>query len=167
MNWADITIICIILLSAVLSLFRGFVREVLSLVAWVVAFWAAMAFWGQVAVMLAPYIAIEFPRMVLSFLAILVGVLLVFGIINFIVGRLMASTGLSGPDRMLGALFGMLRGAAIVTVLVVLAGLTPLPGDPSWAQSRMLVGFQSAALLAIGQLPPEFGKHFSYSKRGT
>lgn len=167
MNWADITIICIILLSAVLSLFRGFVREVLSLVAWIVAFWAAMAFWGQVAVMLAPYIAIEFPRMVLSFLAILVGVLLVFGIINFIVGRLMASTGLSGPDRMLGALFGMLRGAAIVTVLVVLAGLTPLPGDPSWAQSRMLVGFQSAALLAIGQLPPEFGKHFSYSKRGT
>ena len=167
MNWADITIICIILLSAVLSLFRGFVREVLSLVAWVVAFWAAMAFWGQVAVMLAPYIAIEFPRMVLSFLAILVGVLLVFGIINFIVGRLMASTGLSGPDRMLGALFGMLRGAAIVTVLVVLAGLTPLPGDPSWAQSRMLVGFQSAALLAIGQLPPEFGKHVSYSKRGT
>ena len=167
MNWADITIICIILLSAVLSLFRGFVREVLSLVAWVVAFWAAMAFWGQVAVMLAPYIAIEFPRMVLSFLAILVGVLLVFGIINFIVGRLMASTGLSGPDRMLGALFGMLRGAAIVTVLVVLAGLTPLPGDPSWAQSRMLVGFQSAALLAIGQVPPEFGKHFSYSKRGT
>ena len=167
MNWADITIICIILLSAVLSLFRGFVREVLSLVAWIVAFWAAMVFWGQVAVMLAPYIAIEFPRMVLSFLAILVGVLLVFGIINFIVGRLMASTGLSGPDRMLGALFGMLRGAAIVTVLVVLAGLTPLPGDPSWAQSRMLVGFQSAALLAIGQLPPEFGKHFSYSKRGT
>ena len=167
MNWADITIICIILLSAVLSLFRGFVREVLSLVAWIVAFWAAMAFWGQVAVMLAPYIAIEFPRMVLSFLAILVGVLLVFGIINFIVGRLMASTGLSGPDRMLGALFGMLRGAAIVTVLVVLAGLTPLPGDPAWAQSRMLVGFQSAALLAIGQLPPEFGKHFSYSKRGT
>ena len=167
MNWADITIICIILLSAVLSLFRGFVREVLSLVAWIVAFWAAMAFWGQVAVMLAPYIAIEFPRMVLSFLAILVGVLLVFGIINFIVGRLMASTGLSGPDRLLGALFGMLRGAAIVTVLVVLAGLTPLPGDPSWAQSRMLVGFQSAAVLAIGQLPPEFGKHFSYSKRGT
>jgi membrane protein required for colicin V production len=167
MNWADITIICIILLSAVLSLFRGFVREVLSLVAWIVAFWAAMAFWGQVAVMLAPYIAIEFPRMVLSFLAILVGVLLVFGIINFIVGRLMASTGLSGPDRLLGALFGMLRGAAIVTVLVVLAGLTPLPGDPSWAQSRMLVGFQSAAMLAIGQLPPEFGKHFSYSQRGT
>ncbi len=167
MNWADITIICIILLSAVLSLFRGFVREVLSLVAWIVAFWAAMAFWGQVAVMLAPYIAIEFPRMVLSFLAILVGVLLVFGIINFIVGRLMASTGLSGPDRLLGALFGMLRGAAIVTVLVVLAGLTPLPGDPSWAQSRMLVGFQSAAVLAIGQLPPEFGKHFSYSRRGT
>jgi membrane protein required for colicin V production len=167
MNWADITIICIIVLSAVLSLFRGFVREVLSLVAWVVAFWAAMAFWGQFAAMLAPYIAIEFARMVLAFLGVLIGVLLVFGIINFIVGKLLASTGLSGPDRLLGALFGVLRGAAIVTVLVVLAGLTPLPGDPSWSQSSMLVGFQSAAQLAIGRLPPEFAKHFSYSKRGT
>ncbi len=167
MNWADITIISIIALSAVLSLFRGFVREVLSLLAWVVAFWAAMAFWGHFAALLAPYLALEFARMVLAFLGVLIGVLLVFGIINFIVGRLLDSTGLSGPDRLLGALFGVLRGAAIVTVLVVLAGLTPLPGDPSWSQSSMLVGFQSAAQLAIAQLPPEFGKHFSYSKRGT
>lgn len=166
MNWADITIISIILLSAVLSLFRGFVREVLSLVAWVVAFWTAMAFWGRFAAVLEPYIAIEFARMVLAFLGVLIGVLLVFGIINFIVGKLLASTGLSGPDRLLGALFGVLRGGAIVTVLVVLAGLTPLPGEPSWSQSSMLGGFQSAAKLAIGRLPPEFGKHFSYSKRG-
>ena len=62
MNWADITIISIIVLSAVLSLFRGFVREVLSLIAWVVAFWAAMAFWHRVSVMMEPYLAIEFAR---------------------------------------------------------------------------------------------------------
>ena len=166
MNWADITIICIIALSAVVSLFRGFVREVLSLMAWVVAFWAAMAFWGKFATFLEPYIAIPFARMVLAFLGVLVAVLLVFGIINFIVGRLLAKTGLSGPDRLLGALFGILRGAAIVTVLVVLAGLTPLPGNPSWRQSTMLVTFQSAAQLAIAQLPPDLGSHFSYAKGG-
>ncbi len=167
MNWADITIICIVLLSALLSLFRGFVREVLSLVAWVVAFWAAMAFWARFAAALEPYIAVEFARMVLAFLGVLIGVLLVFGIINFIVGKLLASTGLSGPDRLLGALFGVLRGAAIVTVLVVLAGLTPLPAEPSWSQSSMLGGFQYAAEFAIGRLPPDLAKHFSYSKRGT
>ena len=166
MNWADITIICIIALSAVISLFRGFIREVLSLVAWVVAFWAAMAFWAKFAAFLEPYITIPFARMVLAFLAVLIAVLLVFGVINFIVGRLLDKTGLSGPDRLLGALFGLLRGAAIVTVLVLLAGLTPLPGNPFWTQSRMLVSFQAAAQLAIAQLPPDLGKHFSYAKGG-
>ena len=167
MNWADITIICIIALSTVLSLFRGFVREVLSLAAWVVAFWAAMAFWHEVAALLAPYIALEFARMVLGYLAVLVGVLVVFGIVNFIVGRLLDSTGLTGPDRLLGAVFGVLRGAAIVTVLVVLAGLTPLPGESFWTESTMLAGFQSAAQLAIGQLPPDLGHYFSYARRGS
>ena len=166
MNWADITIICIIALSAIVSLFRGFVREVLSLLAWVVAFWTAMAFWGKFATFLEPYIAIPFARMVLAFLGVLVAVLLVFGIINYIVGRLLDKTGLSGPDRLLGALFGMLRGAAIVTVLVVLAGLTPLPANPFWRQSTLLVTFQSAAQLAIARLPAEFGKHFSYAQGG-
>ncbi len=166
MNWADITIICIIALSAIVSLFRGFVREVLSLVAWVVAFWAAMAFWGSFAAYLEPYIAIPFARMVLAFLGVLVTVLLVFGVINFIVGRLLAKTGLSGPDRLLGALFGLLRGVAIVTVLVVLAGLTPLPANSFWMQSRMLVAFQPAAQLAIAQLPPDLAARFSYPKSG-
>ena len=54
--------------------------------------------------------------LVLGYLAVLVGVLVVFGIVNFIVGRLLDSTGLTGPDRLLGAVFGVLRGAAIVTV---------------------------------------------------
>ncbi len=167
MNWADITIICIIALSTVLSLFRGFVREVLSLAAWVVAFWSAMAFWPHFAQLLAPYVAIDFARTVLAFLGVLIAVLVVFGIINFIVGKLLASTGLTGPDRLLGAVFGLLRGAAIVTVLVALAGLTPLPGELFWTQSSMLAGFQSAARLAIGQLPPELGSHFSYARRGS
>ena len=167
MNWADITIICIIAFSAIISLFRGFVREVLSLVAWIVAFWAAMAFWGTFASFLEPYIAIPFARMVLAFLGVLVAVLLIFGVTNFIVGRLLAKTGLSGPDRLLGALFGLLRGAAIVTVLVVLAGLTPLPANPFWSQSSMLVAFQPAAQLAIAQLPPDLGSRFSYPKGGT
>lgn len=166
MNWADITIICIIAFSAIISLFRGFVREVLSLVAWVVAFWAAMAFWGKFATFLEPYIAIPFARTVLAFLAVLVGVLLIFGVINFIVGRLLAKTGLSGPDRLLGALFGILRGAAIVIVLVVLAGLTPLPASAFWTQSSMLVAFQPAAQLAIAQLPPDLANRFSYAKGG-
>ena len=54
-----------------------------------------------------------------------------------------------------------------VTVLVVLAGLTPLPGESFWTQSGMLAGFQSAAQLAIGRMPPDLGSHFSYARRGS
>ena len=162
MNWADITIIGIILLSALISLFRGLIREVLSLVAWVAAFWAAMQFSPHFAAFLEPYISVSGARTVLAFLGILIGTLLVFGVINFVIGRLIEKTGLSGPDRLLGAMFGLLRGAAIVSILVFLSGLTPLPQTPSWKSSLMLSGFQTVALMAVAQLPFELAKHFSY-----
>lgn len=163
MNWADITIICIILLSALISLFRGFIREILSLLAWVGAFWAATLFAHPVAAALEPYIAMPAVRTVLAFVGILILTLLLCGIVNFLVGRLLARTGLTGPDRLFGAVFGLLRGAAIVAILVFLAGLTPLPGMSWWHESRMLGSFEAAALIAVAWLPPELGRHFSYA----
>lgn len=162
MNWADTTIIVIILLSAVISLFRGFVREVLSLVAWVAAFWAATMFTPVAAGALTPYVAVAGARTVIGFVGILVGTLLVFGIINFLVGKLIDSTGLSGPDRLLGAVFGLARGAAIIVVLVFLAGLTPVPRSDWWRQAQMIPPFQTLAMIAVNWLPPDLRTHFSY-----
>ena len=162
MNWADITIISIILVSAVISLFRGFVREVLSLLAWVAAFWAAASFARTIATWLEPYISVPAARLVLAFIGVLVATLLAAGLINHLVGRLIAKTGLSGTDRMLGALFGVARGAAIVAIGVFVAGLTQFPGASWWQQSRTLGPFESVALVAVGWLPPDIAKHFSY-----
>ena len=162
MNWADYTIIGIIALSALISLFRGFIREVLSLLAWVGAFWAAAAFTHIVAAHLAPYIAVAGARTVIAFVGILIVTLLIFGIINYVVGKLLATTGLTGPDRLLGAVFGLLRGAAIVAIMVFLAGLTPLPTSDWWHAARTIAPFQTAAGMAVQWLPPEFSKHFSY-----
>ena len=162
MNWADITILVIILLSALISLFRGFVREILSLMAWVGAFWIASAFAHRVASVLEPYIAVAGARAVIAFVGLLIVTLLAFGIINFIVGKLLATTGLTGPDRLLGAVFGLLRGAAIVAILVFLAGLTPIPTSQWWHQARMIAPFETLASMAVTWLPPEFGKHFAY-----
>lgn len=162
MNWVDIAIVAIVLISALISLFRGFVREILSLVAWVVALWAAAHFARPAASLLEPYTSIETVRLVLGFIAVLVLALLVTGLANFLIGRLLAKTGLTGPDRVLGVGFGVLRGVAIVAAVVFCAGLTALPGAPAWQQARLIPPFETLALLAVGSLPPDVGRHFSY-----
>ncbi|MBI2800530.1 MAG: CvpA family protein [Gammaproteobacteria bacterium] len=162
MNWIDIFILSVLGISAVLSLFRGLVREVLSLVAWVVAGWVAFKFAGPVSAHFAGAVSLPSVRMAVAFGLLLLGVLLVFGVFNFLLGKLIDSTGLSGTDRLLGMFFGLARGIAIVTVLVALAGLTPVPRDPWWKESRLLDHFEQLARYAVHWLPPEFAKHFSY-----
>ena len=162
MNWADIIIISIMLVSTVISLFRGFVREILSLVAWIVSFWAAATFAPQVATLLESYLSIPTARTVLAFIGVLVVALLLSGLVNTMIGRLIEKTGLSGTDRMLGGIFGLLRGVAIVAVVVLIAGLTQIPGAPWWQQSQVIAPFETAALQIVDTMPPDLSKHFSY-----
>ncbi len=162
LSWVDIFVLIVLGISALLSLFRGLVREVLSLVGWIVAGWCAFKFSGPVGELFGNAITMPSMRTAVAFVGILIGVLLVFGILNFLLGKLIDSTGLGATDRMLGMVFGAVRGAAIVTVLVMFAGLTPLPKDPWWRQSMFLPHFEALAKLAIDWLPPEFRKHFDY-----
>lgn len=162
MNWADILILLVVVVSIVISLVRGFVREVLSLVAWVAAFWVAAAFAAPVSVLLEPYIDIATLRMVIAFIAAMIVTLIAAGLVNLVIAKLISHTGLSGTDRMLGALFGAARGAAIVGIAVLLAGLTPLPAQPWWAQSRAIAPFENAAIYVLRWLPPDLAKNFSF-----
>lgn len=162
MHWADIFILAVVGISALLSLFRGLVREVLSLLAWVVAGWVAFRFAGPASAQLAGLVSVPSVRMALAFIALLIASLLLFGVLNFLIGKLIETTGLGATDRLLGVIFGVARGIAIVTVLVMLAGLTPVPRDPWWHQSQFLPRFEQLAKLAAAWLPPEFGKHFEY-----
>jgi membrane protein required for colicin V production len=165
LQWIDIVILVVVGISALLGLFRGLVREVISLVGWVVSGWLAFKFAGPVAQHLANVVSLPSARMALAFIGLLLSSLLVFGIIGFLVGKLVDSTGLTGTDRMLGVIFGFARGVAVVTVLVILAGLTPVPRDPWWHQSRFVGHLEQLAKIAIKWLPPNFAKHFSYESQ--
>lgn len=160
MNWVDIAILAIVGASVFIGIIRGLVREVLSIVAWVIAFWAAMMFSPALAGLLAPLIAVPSMRSAAAFLILLLGTLLLGAIANYLIGRLIVSTGLSGTDRMLGVLFGLARGIVIVGVIVVLAHATPLPRDPWWQQSMFLPYFDRLANVAIGWMPDAFAAHF-------
>ena len=160
MGSIDIAIIVLILLSAVISIFRGFVREVLSLVAWVAAFYISLRFSGRFTDFLKPYIEIETIRMGAAFLGIFFIVLIAFSIFNFVINKLVEGTGLSGTDRFLGVIFGIARGGAIVMALVIiLAQLTPLPDSDSWKNSFLIPHFQKAGQWVKGSLPEEYTKY--------
>lgn len=161
LHWADLAILVILALSALLSLFRGLVGEVMSLLGWVGAGWAALEFAAPLARRLE-FVSVPSLRLALAFCLVFVAVLLACALLSLFIRRLVAGTGLTGTDRMLGILFGLARGAAIVTLLVLVAGLTPLPRDPWWREPVLLPRFEALARLAIRWLPPEFRQHFDY-----
>ena len=82
--------------------------------------------------------------------------------VNFAAGKLIEKTGLSGTDRMLGVVFGALRGVVVVGILVLLAGFTAVPKDPWWDQSMLLKHFESMAVELRGFLPPTIAENINY-----
>ena len=162
MAWIDIAILALIVLSAVLSLFRGFIKEALALASWLVALWVAMMFYENFAQVLAQWIAEPSLQRIIAFTVLFVSVLLLGAILNYIAGKLVKKTGMAGTDRMLGVVFGVARGAVIVAILVLLAGLTPMPQDSWWQESHLIIYFQDFALWMRDFLPEEFSKNISY-----
>ena len=161
--WIDVVIISLVALSAILSLFRGFVKEALALITWLVALWVAMAFYEELATWLSQWIAVPSAQKVTAFGALFICVLLLGAIVNYLAGKLVDKTGLTGTDKMLGVVFGVARGAVIVSILVLLAGLTPVPQDPWWQDSQFLGYFEELAMWMRDFLPSEIANNITYA----
>ena len=162
MIWVDYVIIGILGLSALISLMRGFVREALSLAAWVLAFWVSWTFFRELAVQL-DWFTVPSVRLGAAFAILFIATLMVGALVNFLMGQLVDKTGLSGTDRLLGMFFGAARGAVLVAILVLLAGLTPFPNDPWWTQSQLIGYFQELAIWLKELLPPDIGEKFNFA----
>ena len=147
MNWVDFVIIGIIAISAIVSFFRGFLREALSLLIWIVAIWMAVMFYPAV----EPLIPQEWGlpdtvRMALAGAGILLGVLILGGIVTWALGSFLDKTGMSGTDRVVGVFFGGLRGIILVAIAIIIVGLVPAIADNSyWKQSKLVPHFQPLA----------------------
>ena len=140
----DWIIIGLVAFSALISLIRGFVKEAMSLVIWMLAFTVAVNFKQPAAELLTNMINQPSIRQLVAFGALFVGTLLLGSMVNFLLGKLVSSTGLSGTDRMLGLVFGAFRGLLIVLALVViLPSALPVDQDPWWQASALIPVFQS------------------------
>jgi membrane protein required for colicin V production len=162
MTWIDYAVLAIIGISLIVSVLRGLVRELLALVAWVTAFFAARFLALNVAPIFSKTIPDETLRVLLAFVVVFVMTLLAMTLVSVVMSSLIKGAGLGWLDRLLGAAFGLVRGAAIVVVGVLLAGLTTLPREPAWRNS--LSGAQLAALgdTAKAWLPYDLAKHIHY-----
>lgn len=162
MNWVDYSILAVIVMSVLISFLRGFTREALSLAGWVAAFWVALNFSYRLEGLLLPYIETPTPRVVVAFAIMFFSTLMVAGLVNYLTVQLIQKSGMGDTDRMIGVVFGVVRGSVVVLVLVMLAGFTPLPRDPWWQQSHLLHYFQDLALWLRDFLPMEVANKIKY-----
>lgn len=141
---ADIGIAVIIAISGLISLIRGFIKEAMSLVIWVAAFVIAMTFSEAASELLVNFIELASLRQLAAWGGLFVGTLLVGALVNFLLGKLVSSTGLGGTDRTLGLVFGVFRGLLVVLALVIaLPKAIPVEQDPWWQQSTLIPYFQN------------------------
>ena len=163
MNAADYLILAILSISTLAAMLRGLVSEVMSLAVWVLALWISATTSGTVAATYLTGIEQSAVRLGAAYIAIFLLVLVLGGMLTWVIRRIIAKTGLSSTDRLLGALFGFARGLLIVFSAVLFAGFTAIPKQPLWQESLLL-----PAVLATGRglskfLPPSVQAFLSYS----
>lgn len=143
----DFIIIGIVVFSLLVSLWRGFVQEVLSLAGWVIAFFVASKFYAPMSQLLLQFNSVylnnsEYLRNGIAAAVLFIVVLIISGIINALLSQLVNKTGLSGTDRVLGAGFGLLRGVFIVAaILFFLDTFTAFNQSELWKESKLIPHF--------------------------
>jgi membrane protein required for colicin V production len=139
MVWVDWAIIGVVVISALLSLWRGFVREAVALAGWLLAFFLARGFHDDLSPFLSDDIQPAGLKLALAWVAIFLLVLFISYLLAKLGQVLIDKAGLSTPDRLLGMAFGVLRGLAVCAVLVIVSkAFTRLPESPAWASSRLI-----------------------------
>lgn len=142
MNHADWVIVAIVGISGLISLWRGFVREALSLVIWMSALSIALFFSDTLSAYLVNLVETPSLRKVSAFIILFVATLMVGGLLSYILAALVKMTGLTGTDRLLGMVFGVARGLLLVLALLILVPpIVPINQDSWWQESMLIPQF--------------------------
>ena len=162
MTWLDYAVLGVLGVSIVWGLWRGLVREVISIAGWVIAFLASNLFAGPLAAHVPHAVPTPQLRVLLAYLGVFLATLAVCALVGLLLSRVVKAAGLGGLDRGLGALFGTARGLLVVLAAALLAGLTSMPRQPYWRHSLTGLPMAHAALLLKPWLPKTFAERLRY-----
>lgn len=159
----DFAVMAVLLISLLLGLWRGFIHEVLSLLGWPIAFVLSNIYANNI-VRLIP-LANDSLRLSVVYVLLFAVVLIAWGVLVMMLTKLLKAMGSGWPDRMLGGLFGILRGGFVVLILVWLAGMTALPDQQFWRNAQMSRIAEDVALLTKAWLPDNISQNVRYRIR--
>jgi membrane protein required for colicin V production len=162
MTWLDYAVIGVLAVSVVWGAWRGFVREVISLAGWVIAFLVANLFSEPLAKMLPDSMPRPEWHQLIAFVVIFLLALTVTTLAGVLLSKFVQKVGLGGLDRTLGGVFGLARGWLIALAFALLAGLTSLPLHPIWKESFTGPSLARSATYLKAWLPPAFADRLRY-----
>ena len=151
----DYAVIVIITLSMMISFYRGFVREMTSLVIWVAAFVLGFKFAKPFGAVIHRFLHSEMASYLVAFAAIFVVVFVIGVFINLMIKRVVSLTGLGPVDRLLGVCFGAARGILAAAIIMLLIHVSPFSGSPWFAGSQITPYFNGLVVWLHNFMPEE------------
>jgi membrane protein required for colicin V production len=158
----DYLLLFVLISSVIISTLRGLVKEILSLLGWIVAFIVANACGAQLAPMLPAVVPGDAGRLMVAYIALFLGVRILMGLASMAIGALVSASGLSLADRGLGGLFGLARGIVIVLAVVILCGMTAIPKQAFWQDALLSPLAESGARTLKPFLPAALAQYVRY-----
>ena len=158
----DYLVIFVLVCSVVISTLRGLVKEILSLLSWIIALVVANAYGQDLAVLLPEVIPGGTTRLIVAFIALFLGVRLLMMLLTMAMDAVIKASGLSVADRGLGGLFGLARGLVIVLAVVLVCGMTAIPQQPFWKEALFSPLAETAARTVKPFLPGDMSRHVSF-----
>lgn len=157
----DLIVLGVLAVSAGLGLMRGLIREAFSLGAWVLAFLFAK-FLAPFVAPVVPGIDSEAARYLAAVVLVFILILVLASMSGVILAGMVKWVGLGFYDKFLGLVFGALRGAVIVLLFTLLAGLTALPRTDFWQGARLSGPLEALAGRVLPWLPASLAEHIRY-----
>ncbi len=155
----DWILLAVLGLSLLLGMWRGIVQEVLSLVGWVAAFYVSQMYAPMAAAWLPMEGSSQMLRYAAGFVVVFVAVLVGTALVSWVIKKLISAVGLGPLDRLLGSLFGLMRGVVILLAVTVFVGMTPMRDSEAWKQAQGTQWLQQFLHVLKPALPADFGKY--------
>ena len=162
MTYFDYIALAIMAISVFLGLWRGVVGELLSIAAWVIGIWASLKLGPLVGQEVFTNMADGAMRSLAGYGTVFVGVLVFVALIRLLLKQVISALGLSVSDRLLGAVFGLLRGLLLLLLMVGLGGMTSAPQTNWWKSATFSAPLETAVMVVKQWLPEDLAKRIRF-----